>query len=485
MNKPEIALGEDEWKKLNAAGIEPEAFDDHSFEDILTALQPDDAREKELRIMFFGEPDESPDQAFGMGEMITGMVTGPTNVVRSFMQAEALIKGMDHLVSKPAWQTLHESAYEVNELLKIPPDVAAFAANQFLNQTSGISAAFDVAKSLQENMMLTGANAAVMTNLQKLNAPIEAFIKPQGDIAALFSSVAGSLLDMDRYKNLGISALTQGLSLNPLEQIYTPGMLESMNAATAFTRMGEANLSSFEWATTGSRYDLSKYRVTSVQTAFLNFTDSYRDVMQSVSMKPNWLYEAPAIAELPARGYYASSQLLRIVSDEEVTVEEIAEETEKATAGQTDYLLEYLPRLDRDLPMMWHGAVYALRSDNPDRIRHFITSLRELFTHVLHILAPNDAFAQWDRDRFYYADDKPTRQGRLLFICRNMSGSDAVFARFMKNDVDSAISLIKMFQGGTHKINSDYSPQELELILIRAELSLRTFLKVEFDINRR
>ena len=44
MNKPEIALGEDEWKKLNAAGIEPEAFDDHSFEDILTALQPDDAR---------------------------------------------------------------------------------------------------------------------------------------------------------------------------------------------------------------------------------------------------------------------------------------------------------------------------------------------------------------------------------------------------------------------------------------------------------
>jgi hypothetical protein len=42
-----------------------------------------------------------------------------------------------------------------------------------------------------------------------------------------------------------------------------------------------------------------------------------------------------------------------------------------------------------------------------------------------------------------------------------------------------------MFQSGTHKIKSNYSPQELELILIRAELSLRTFLKVEFDINRR
>jgi len=80
---------------------------------------------------------------------------------------------------------------------------------------------------------------------------------------------------------------------------------------------------------------------------------------------------------------------------------------------------------------------------------------------------------------------KPTWQGGLLFICRNISGSDAVFAKFMKNDVDSAISLIRMFQGGTHKIRSDYSPKELELILIRAELSLRTFLKVEFDINRR
>ncbi|MDB5008985.1 MAG: hypothetical protein JWP45_3378 [Mucilaginibacter sp.] len=134
---------------------------------------------------------------------------------------------------------------------------------------------------------------------------------------------------------------------------------------------------------------------------------------------------------------------------------------------------------------MWHGAIHALKSDNPDKIRHFITSLRELFTHVLHILAPDDAFARWDTATAHYDNGKPTREGRLLFICRNMDGSNATFAKFMKNDVDSAISLIKMFQSGTHKIKSDYSSKELELIMLRAELSLRTFLKVEFDINRK
>jgi len=336
-----------------------------------------------------------------------------------------------------------------------------------------------------------------MAYIQKINSPIETFIDKHGNIAALYDylnphehtlahmAVAGSLLDVNRYKNLGIAAITESFSINQLERNYATGILDTMKAATAFTRMGEENLSSFEWAMTGSRYDLSKSLVGPAQAGFLAFTANYRNVLESMSAKPNWLYEAPAVAKLPALEYYTSSQILRLVSDEDVPVEEIAEETEKAAAGQSDYLLEYLPRLDPDLPVMWLGATQALRSDNPDKIRHFITSLRELFAHVLHILAPDDAFAQWDREKAYYDKNKPTRQGRLLFICRNMPGSDAVFAKFMKNDVDSAISLIRMFQGGTHKIMSDYSPKELELILIRAELSLRTFLKVEFDINRR
>ena len=65
-----------------------------------------------------------------------------------------------------------------------------------------------------------------------------------------------------------------------------------------------------------------------------------------------------------------------------------------------------------------------------------------------------------------------------------MTGSDKAFAKFMKADVESAVALIAMFQSGTHKIKSEYTEAELEMILLRAELSLRTFLKVEFDINR-
>jgi len=172
MEKPEIALGEDEWKKLSAAGIEPEAFDDHSFHDILIALQPDADREKELRVMFFGEPDvpavnltfdgalqKSLHLAYGMDEMITRAVTGPMGAVRSIMQAEAAsnamyiastakasLGSMDWLVPKPAWQVLQDSIYGANESLKTSASWAINAANPLQNQISGMSKAYELAK---------------------------------------------------------------------------------------------------------------------------------------------------------------------------------------------------------------------------------------------------------------------------------------------------------------------------------------------------
>lgn len=40
---------------------------------------------------------------------------------------------------------------------------------------------------------------------------------------------------------------------------------------------------------------------------------------------------------------------------------------------------------------MWQGAKSALNStDNPDYARHCAVSLRELFTHVIHRLSPDD-----------------------------------------------------------------------------------------------
>jgi hypothetical protein len=430
--------------------------------------------------------------------------------------ASASLEGMGRYMEKPLWQALHHSAYGVNELLEPVANSVMIAGNASINQPNGISATIKIAEAaasfpgsvgqliikpawetVHQSAYLTSGSSATFGYLNKIHDSLEAFINPQTTGTRFIHSmapdahlsgmtaVAGSLLDLNRYKNLGISDIMQSFRVNGLERIYAGDIVDSMKAAAVFTQMGEDNLSRFDWTTTGGRYDLSKSLVSSAQTGFLNFTAGYRNVLESVGTKPNWLYEAPIVAKLPALEYYTSSQILRLVSDEDISVEEVAEETKKSASDNSDYLLQYLPMLDDDLPMMWHGAVHALRSDNPDKIRHFITSLRELFTHVLHMLAPDEAFARWDTEKAHYDNGKPTRHGRLLFICRNMTGSDVVFAKFMKNDVDSAISLIRMFQSGTHKIKSNYSPQELELILIRAELSLRTFLKVEFDINRR
>lgn len=141
----------------------------------------------------------------------------------------------------------------------------------------------------------------------------------------------------------------------------------------------------------------------------------------------------------------------------------------------------WLPKVDPGLSNMWKGAIEALNSNNPDRIRHFVTSIRELYTHVFHILAPDDQIASWSTDAKYYADGKPTRKARLYYICRNIS-SDPL-SKFVDKDIEATISFIDLFQKGTHTIDPKFSENHLTTIKSKAETTLRFILEIHFTTN--
>lgn len=132
-----------------------------------------------------------------------------------------------------------------------------------------------------------------------------------------------------------------------------------------------------------------------------------------------------------------------------------------------------LAAFDERLVPLLHGARQSLNDDNPDRARHVTTSVRELFTQVLHALAPDDDVRVWSSNDDFYHDNRPTRRARLLFICRHIDCGP--LSRFVQDDVRAALSFVESLNAGTHVVESRLSQIQLASIVSRME-SLLVFL---------
>jgi hypothetical protein len=102
--------------------------------------------------------------------------------------------------------------------------------------------------------------------------------------------------------------------------------------------------------------------------------------------------------------------------------------------------------------------------------------LRELFTHVLHQLAPNNKIKNWSTSSKHYHNGNPTRRARLLHICRELNNKPCL--NFLNIDIESVLDLLDLFQSGTHKVKTELSDEQLNLMLMRMEGVLTSLLLV-------
>lgn len=134
-------------------------------------------------------------------------------------------------------------------------------------------------------------------------------------------------------------------------------------------------------------------------------------------------------------------------------------------------LLDWLKNLDPSFPNMLLGAEQAIYSKNPDHFRHFASSHRELCTHILHLLAPNDQVKEWTKDPNHFdKDGKPTRKARLKYISRNHKNKK--FVDFLINDFENEMALLNADE---HRKSQEYTDQVLEALHMRF-LSMLGFL---------
>src|SRR5205807_8564371 len=112
----------------------------------------------------------------------------------------------------------------------------------------------------------------------------------------------------------------------------------------------------------------------------------------------------------------------------------------------------------------------ALLSQNPDKVRHAFTSIRELLTQIIHKLAPDDEIRNWSSEPSFYDKGKPTRKARLSFISRSIIKYPK-WKEFFETDIENLVKLFNMLQDLTHNISpgDGEEPRILLALMVRYE----------------
>lgn len=263
--------------------------------------------------------------------------------------------------------------------------------------------------------------------------------------------------------------------------ISTLALQSNFTKASAFSVFAEKSLLSFPWQDLGKSINLAQSTKKLITSRFVDLSTNYFALYKSFEINPISFTElSPALTKSVPIEYYTGANLLETIStdidnddaDEELTKNEIIYENEYN-------LNSLLPKLNSGLLKMWQGSVEAFNSNNSDKVRHFMVSLRELFTHVMHNLAPDNEITNWTNNGDYFDNGKPTRKARLHYIYRNIANDP--FNKFVDRDVEATLSFIGMFQQGTHSIDNPFTEKQLAAIKSKAESTLKFLLEIHFS----
>ncbi len=228
----------------------------------------------------------------------------------------------------------------------------------------------------------------------------------------------------------------------------------------------------------GSSQNIPFEDVKSVETSFARLTDRYSELYHSLKNSKFKISSLERfVIELPPLELFAEANLIYSISRPtqiELEKDFLLNRNRKEDIDGT--LEELLCDADPGLVQIWHGAKKALKSTNPDRYRHVVISLRELVTHVLHITTPDKEVLNWISDPNHLYNGRPTRKARLFYLCRMINHGP--FISFLQSDVEAHLSLIELFQRGTHELNISFTEKQMELLIVRTEALLRFLMIV-------
>ena len=299
----------------------------------------------------------------------------------------------------------------------------------------------------------------------------------------------GTILSTSAYTSLNLNDTSSVFATTiGAQNLSTLSIQSGLVKATELSVYAEKSLFTLTNTNIGSLISLGVEPKSFLTTSFVDLSKSYSGLIHSFETSPlSYTQINPTLTKLASVEYFSNANLLEAISvEEDVTTEE--ELLKNEIQYENEYSLNtYLPKIDSGLLKMWKGAVETFNSNNSDKVRQFTVSIRELFGHVMRILAPEDEINKWTSgtkmatDISFYDKGKPTRKAKLHFICRNISHEP--FNLFVEKDIKATIGFIGIFQDGTHSIESGFTPHQLVAMKSKAETTLKFLLEIHFRTN--
>ena len=332
--------------------------------------------------------------------------------------------------------------------------------------------AHSVAQQLEIERGLFASTDAILkriTQFETISPSIQSIVSANASFARIVEriSVEANVFSKIFEGQERIQNMIKGIGLSDLissafARIDTTRMLSASLAA-------QAKLSALDNLTLGRLAGIDQAFSRAISTNLGNLTRSYQSLIDAAATRESLASQLPLITTYAPVEYCREIDVLEAITIDDEDDRLIANALIESLPSVDDLLEAFDVRLSRLL----RGARQALIDDNPDRARHVTTSVRELFTQVLHALAPDNDIRQWSSSPELFHDNRPTRRARLLFICREINCDP--LSRFVEDDVRAALSFVDSLNSGTHVVESKLTHSQLSSIVSRVE-SLLVFL---------
>lgn len=234
--------------------------------------------------------------------------------------------------------------------------------------------------------------------------------------------------------------------------------------------LAQANFLGIDLAARSPNLEATADILAASQVAFEGFSTSYKDLFESYLVPATSILNLPpSLIEFPTYEFFNEVDLLSTTAVHEASDfgEEIVVVREEIHRDTYDLVAVELQRVNPAWLNMLEGARQSFKSDNPDRVRHSITSLRELLREVMHYLSPEEELRAWSDTPENFSNNRPTRKARLRYIVREIDHGP--FSDFVRKDIESMIEMINVFQAGTHATQSSLTEAQVAALLARVE----------------
>lgn len=142
--------------------------------------------------------------------------------------------------------------------------------------------------------------------------------------------------------------------------------------------------------------------------------------------------------------------------------------TEIPQLQQTE-INDEIATISEDLDSRWRGALYSLSHSNPDASRHFCASVREIFTGILDLKAPDNSVEDLMPDCQRTEQGTPTRRSKIEYLLLKKEIANDLLVEFVDKNIDNIIELFDVLNTGTHGIAGRYDLVTLASIKKRVE----------------